>query len=209
LRWALPIRADTVGLLFISRKQGRSRGGEIMPDRTYIALLRGINVGGKVLKMADLKEAVAKLDFADVETYLQSGNMVFRAPTASNAVLASGISDAIRAHKSMDVTVMVREAAEWARIVAGNPFPQAAEFPKSVHTFILDEMPEPSRLETLRAREAGREEWQIVDGTLYLHTPDGFGKSVLGGIVERILKVPMTARNWNTVLALAELAGPS
>lgn len=180
-----------------------------MADHTYIALLRGINVGGKVLKMADLRDAVSPLGFADVQTYLQSGNMVFRAPGASNAVLAQNISDAIRAHKSMDVTVMVREAAEWIRIVAGNPYPQAAEFPKSVHTFILDAIPEPMRLETLRAKEAGREEWKIVEGTLYLHTPDGFGKSVLGGIIERILKVPMTARNWNTVLALAELAGPS
>jgi uncharacterized protein (DUF1697 family) len=61
----------------------------------------------------------------------------------------------------------------------------------------------------LKAKEAGREEWRIVDGTLYLHTPDGFGKSVLGGIVERVLKVPMTARNWNTVLALGALADAS
>jgi uncharacterized protein (DUF1697 family) len=70
-------------------------------------------------------------------------------------------------------------------------------------------MPEAARLEALKAKEAGREEWQIVDGTLYLHTPDGFGRSVLGGIIERILKVPMTARNWNTVLALEALAGSS
>lgn len=180
-----------------------------MTDRTYIALLRGINVGSKVLKMADLREAVAKLGFEDVQTYLQSGNMVFRTATASNSTLARRISDAIREHKSMDVTVMVRDTAEWSLIVAGNPYPQAAEFPKTVHAFVLDEMPEAARLETLKAKEAGREEWQIVDGTLYLHTPDGFGKSVLGGIIERILKVPMTARNWNTVLALEELAGKS
>jgi uncharacterized protein (DUF1697 family) len=180
-----------------------------MADRTYIALLRGINVGGKVLKMADLREAVAKLRFEDVQTYLQSGNMVFRTAKASNAVLAERIADAIRAYKSMDVTVMVRDAAEWSRIVAGNPYPQAGERPKTVHTFILDEMPEAARLEALKAKEAGREEWQIVDGTLYLHTPDGFGRSVLGGIIERILKVPMTARNWNTVLALEALAGSS
>ena len=180
-----------------------------MTHRTYIALLRGINVGGKVLKMADLRQAVAKLGFEDVQTYLQSGNMVFRTAEASNAALAGRIADAIRDHKSIDVTVMVREAAEWRRIVAGNPYPQAGEFPKTVHTFILDEMPEAARLEALKAKEAGHEEWQIVDGTLYLHTPDGFGKSVLGNIIERMLKVPMTARNWNTVLALQELAGTS
>ena len=180
-----------------------------MADQTYIALLRGINVGGKVLKMADLREAVAGLGLENVRTYLQSGNMVFRAAKASNAVLAGRISDAIRSHKSMDVTVMVRNAAEWSKIAADNPFPQATEFPKTVHTFILDEMPEAARLEALKAREAGREKWQLIDGALYLHAPDGFGKSVLGGVIERILKVPMTARNWNTILALRELADKS
>lgn len=180
-----------------------------MTDLTYIALLRGINVGGKVLKMADLKEAVATLGFDDVQTYLQSGNMVFRTTEMSNAALAKRISDAIRAHRSMDVTVMVRDADAWARIISGNPYPQANAFPRTVHTFIFDETPDVARLGTLKAKEAGREEWQIVDGTLYLHTPDGFGGSVLGGIVERILKVPMTARNWNTVLALRELADKS
>ncbi|MGV3551573.1 DUF1697 domain-containing protein [Rhizobium sp.] len=178
-----------------------------MSDRTYIALLRGINVGGKVLKMADLKEAVAGLGFSDARTYLQSGNMVFRAARSENASIAKAISGAIRAHKAMDVTVMVRDAGQWGRIIAANPYPQAREFPKTVHSFILDEMPETSRLEILAAKEAGREEWQIVDGTLYLHTPDGFGKSALGNAIERVLKVPMTARNWNTVLALADMAG--
>lgn len=180
-----------------------------MTEQTYIALLRGINVGGKVLKMAELKAAVQVLDFADVQTYLQSGNMVFRTAEADNATLAGRISQAIRDHAAMDVTVMVRNASEWKNIAAANPYPQAREFPKTVHTFILDQWPEPARIETLKAKEVGREEWQIVDGTLYLHTPDGFGKSVLGNIIERILKVPMTARNWNTVLALEELSKPS
>lgn len=180
-----------------------------MTHRTYIALIRGINVGGKVLKMADLKDAVSPLGFTNIQTYLQSGNMVFRTATADTGGLAKRISDAIRGHKSMDVTVMVREAAEWKTVVTGNPYPQAHEFPKTVHAFILDGMPEASRLDMLAAREAGREEWAIVGGTLYLHTPDGFGKSVLGNIVERVLKVPMTARNWNTVVALDELAGKS
>jgi uncharacterized protein (DUF1697 family) len=180
-----------------------------MADQTYIALLRGINVGGKVLKMKDLKDAVAKLDFEDVQTYLQSGNMVFRVPKAGNDALARRISAAIREHNAMDVTAMVRDACEWDSIVAGNPYRQAHEFPKTVHTFILDEKPDAGRIEALKAKEAGREEWQIVDGTLYLHTPDGFGKSVLGNVIERVLKVPMTARNWNTVLALQELAARS
>jgi len=180
-----------------------------MTDNAFIALLRGINVGGKVLKMADLKQAVQPLGFKEVTTYLQSGNMVFRAGPDDNGMLARQISGAIRDHAGIDVTVMVRSAAEWGRIVAANPYPQAQEFPKTVHAFVLDGAPDPSRIEALEAKEAGREEWRIIDGTLYLHTPDGFGKSVLGNLVERMLKVPMTARNWNTVLALRELADAS
>lgn len=155
--------------------------------------------------MADLKAAVADLGFTDVATYLQSGNMVFRAPAEENARLACRISQAIRKHAGMDVAVMVRTSGEWEDVVSGNPYPQATAAPKTVHAFILDGAPDPSRLELLAAKEAGREEWRLGAGTLYLHTPDGFGKSVLGGMIERVLKVPMTARNWNTVLALREM----
>lgn len=177
--------------------------------QTYIALLRGINVGGKVLKMADLKAAVAGLGFEDVQTYLQSGNLVFKAEKASNAELAGAIAAAIKTHKAMDVTIMVRSAREWDRVISDNPYPQADEKPKTVHAFILDDQPGKDRIAILRTREAGSEEWEIVGDTLYLHTPDGFGKSVLGNLVERTLKVPMTARNWNTVKALREMAAKS
>jgi uncharacterized protein (DUF1697 family) len=178
-------------------------------SQTYIALLRGINVGGKVLKMADLKAAVAELGFEDVETYLQSGNLVFRAAKAANGELAGKIASAIKSHKAMDVKVMVRSAREWDRVIANNPYPQADEKPKMVHAFILDDEPGRDRIAILRTREAGSEEWEIVGDALYLHTPDGFGKSVLGNLVERTLKVPTTARNWNTVKALREMAAKS
>ena len=177
-----------------------------MSEDTYIALLRGINVGGKMLKMADLKEAVAALGFEDVRTYLQSGNMVFKAAKASNADLADRIASAIQSHKAMDVKIMVRNIHEWDRVIADNPYAQAEEKPKTVHAFILDDQPGKDRIAILRAKEAGSEEWMTAGDALYLHTPDGFGKSVLGNLVERVLKVPTTARNWNTVKALKELA---
>jgi uncharacterized protein (DUF1697 family) len=177
-----------------------------MSEETYIALLRGINVGGKVLKMADLKQAVAGLGFDCVTTYLQSGNMVFKAARASNADLAGRIASAIQSHMAMDVKIMVRSGHEWDRVITGNPYPQAEDKPKTVHAFILDDQPGKDRIAILRAKEAGSEEWTIAGDALYLHTPDGFGRSVLGNLVERTLKVPMTARNWNTVKALKELA---
>ncbi len=157
--------------------------------------------------MADVKQAVSAQGFADVETYLQSGNVVFRSAATAERELALGIGTAIREHTGMDVPAMVRSAERWAAIVAANPYPEANAHPKTVHTFLLDGTPEPDRLEALQQKQAGREAWTLAGDTLYLHTPDGFGKSVLGNSIERILKVPMTARNWNTMLALLELAG--
>lgn len=156
--------------------------------------------------MADLRSAVSNLKFDDLQTYLQSGNMVFRAGKASNGAFSDRISAAIRDHAGMDVSVMVRSVDEWSRIVKANPYPQANAAPKTVHVFVLDEVPDAERLAFLAAREAGREEYALIASTIYLHTPDGFGRSVLGGSIERILKVTMTARNWNTVLALEKLA---
>jgi uncharacterized protein (DUF1697 family) len=173
-----------------------------MTEQIYIGLLRGINVGGKVLKMADLKEAVAGLGFRDIETYLQSGNMVFGAQKAGDGTLAARISAAIAEKNKMDVHVLIRNAREWDAVIDGNPFPQAMSVPKSLHAFILDRQPDGARVEDLQARDFGSEQWRIVGDTLYLHTPDGFGKSKLGNAIERLLKVPMTGRNWNTVLAL-------
>jgi uncharacterized protein (DUF1697 family) len=176
-----------------------------MSEQIYIGLLRGINVGGKVLKMADLRQAVADLGFGDVKTYLQSGNLVFRAPKAGDDALAARIAKAIAEHSGMDVAVMIRNAAEWHALVENNPFPQAAVLPKTLHAFILGRQPEQARVEDLQGRDFGPEEWKIVGETLYLHTPAGFGKSELGNSIERRLKAPMTGRNWNTVLALRDM----
>ena len=177
-----------------------------MPDQVYIGLLRGINVGGKVLKMTDLKEAVDGLGFGDVKTYLQSGNLVFRAPKAGDDKLAERISKAIAEKCGMDVHVMIRAVAEWDAVIDKNPFPKAVELPKTLHAFILDGQPEKAKVDDLQGKDFGSEEWQIAGDTLYLHTPDGFGKSKLGNTIERLLKVPMTGRNWNTVLALKQMA---
>lgn len=177
-----------------------------MTQQVYIGLLRGINVGGKVLKMADLRQAISGLAFGDVKTYLQSGNLLFRAPKAGDGALASRIAKAIADHGKMDVHVLIRTAAEWDEVIDNNPFPHAAERPKTLHAFILDREPEKAKVDDLRSKDFGREEWKIVGGTLYLHTPEGMGKSELGNSIERRLKVPMTGRNWNTVLALKQLA---
>ncbi len=177
-----------------------------MSEKTYIGLLRGINVGGKVLKMADLKQAIGDLGFSDVKTYLQSGNLVFRAGEEGDGALASRISSAIADRCAMDVHVLIRNADEWDEVIGGNPFPDAAARPKTLHAFAFDSHPDRARLDALGAEDFGTEQWAIAGDTLYVRTPDGFGKSRLGNSIERRLAVPMTARNWNTVLALKQLA---
>jgi uncharacterized protein (DUF1697 family) len=143
-----------------------------MHEMTFIALLRGINVGGKVLKMADLKAAVAGLDFSAVQTYLQSGNLVFRAPTSGSDDYSAQITSAIRTHAGMDVHVLTRSAAEWEAMIRSNPFADAADtMPKSLHAFALASEPDQSRLDALISGDFGNEYWQIASGTLYLHTP--------------------------------------
>ena len=173
-----------------------------MDEQIYIGLLRGINVGGKVLKMADLKDAVAELGFGGVKTYLQSGNLVFRASRAGSEALGAKIAKAIDVATGMDVHVMIRSAAEWDTVVDDNPFPAAVAAPKTLYAFILGRQPDKALTGDLAGKDFGTEQWKIVGDALYLHTPDGFGKSRLGNSIERMLKVPMTGRNWNTVLKL-------
>jgi uncharacterized protein (DUF1697 family) len=177
-----------------------------MPDSVYIALLRGINVGGKMLKMADLKAIANSLGFMDVATYLQSGNLIFRAPKADDGALATRISKAILDEARLEVHIIVRTIEAWSAVVANNPFPEATAHPKTLHAFILDRQPDAEKVAAFAERDFQPERWKIVGDTLYLHTPQGFGISKLGNFVERALKVPMTARNWNTVLALDAMA---
>lgn len=177
-----------------------------MEGSVYIALLRGINVGGVVLKMADLKDAVSGLGFHDLRTYLQSGNVVLRAGTSNAADVAASIAKALEAGCGIDVQVLAYSQPDWEKLLTGNPFPAAEDKPKTLHAFMLSALPEKRRLDELAAKDWGSDEWRVVGDALYMHTPDGFGKSKLAQNVERLLKVPMTARNWNTMRALAEMA---
>jgi len=173
--------------------------------RTFIALFRGINVGGNnIIKMAELKALFGELGFVDPQTYVQSGNVVFRAPEAGNDTLATTIEEAVKARFGLAPHVIVRGAAEWSEIIAANPFPDF-NLPKNLHAYILDAEPTAAMIDDLAGRERLAGDYAIDGGVLYLHTPEGLLKSNLPVLIERSLRVPMTARNWNTVLALQSL----
>jgi uncharacterized protein (DUF1697 family) len=184
---------------------------------THVALLRGINLGGKnKVAMADLRALIAGLGHTDVSTYIQSGNVLFTAPDGADcAVTARVITEAIAATLGVASPVVVVTRAELAQIIADNPFPGEPDS-RRVHAVVLSEPPWPElevKLDAARAKSAkagGADEVIAVGRTLYLHTPDGYGRSVLAEAVLRAVSSPKsgatgTARNWATMTKLLKL----
>lgn len=172
---------------------------------TLIALLRGINViGNNRLPMKELSALLTGLGLRDVQTYIQSGNVVFHSNAKNKTALAARISSAIEAQHGFAPQVLLLDAAELHQAMAGNPYPEAA--PRTLHLFFLAEAPRHPDLKALEAIRTESERFKLAGKVFYLHTPDGFGPSRLAGRVEKSLGVAATARNWNTVCKLAEMA---
>lgn len=176
----------------------------------HIALLRAVNVGGHgKVAMAELRDLFAGLGLADARTLLQTGNVVFRGDGRSGGALEAAIGRAVADRFGLRTEVFVRSAAQWARIVAANPFrAEAAQDPGRLVLMTLGNTPGRPALDALRASIAGRERIHAQGAQLYISYPDGIGRSKLtGAIVESRLDTCGTGRNWNTVLKLAALAG--
>lgn len=174
---------------------------------TCIALLRGINVGGShLLPMKELKVLFEQNGCRDVQTYIQSGNVVFRSSKADAARLAKRLAAAVSKRHGFEPSVFVLSGAELADAAARNPFPQASEHPKSLHLFFLAEPPKRPDLPACEAIKARTERFALDGNVFYLYTPDGFGISKLAARAERLLGVAATARNWRTVQTLLEIA---
>ena len=177
--------------------------------KTYIAMLRGINVSGrKKIKMADLRAHLAELDWQDVSTYIQSGNIVFRAESATKSLLAKAIANKIREKYEFDVPVLVKTQADLERVVNENPFPEADGYDsKYLHVTFLAKAPTDAAVETVKAVSHEPEQF-IWRGThLYLYAPKGYGRAKLNNnFLERKLGVQATTRNWKTVNKLLGMA---
>jgi uncharacterized protein (DUF1697 family) len=186
---------------------------------THVALLRGINLGGKnKVPMADLRALVAGLGHADVSTYIQSGNVLFSAPAdADCAAAASAISEAIGATLGVTAPVIVISRDELAEVLAANPFPDEPD-PKRLHAVVLSEPPAAeltAKLDAAVSQAAAKGDPSVVTvvgRTLYLHTPEGYGRSDLAATVLRVVSSPKagltgTARNWATMTKLLALCG--
>jgi uncharacterized protein (DUF1697 family) len=173
--------------------------------QTFIALIRGINVGGnKLVKMSELKMRCEALGLGDVRTHLQSGNVVFRTAIKDRAKLAKSIEGAL----GVEAKVILRSAEELRKAIDANPMPEvAAREPSAFIVVFLDAKPSAAAMQSLRDAHAGPETMELKGAELYIHYGQGMGKSKLTNVlIERKLGVAGTARNWNTVTRLAEMA---
>jgi len=179
---------------------------------TYIALLRAINLAGRsAVAMSDLRDLVGTLGFTGVRTLLQSGNVVFRGARQSNAALERRLEVEAAKRLGVETDFFVRSAAEWAALIAQNPFrDEAQRDPGRLLAVVLKRAPAHEDIRALQAAIKGPE---IVRGGArhaYIVYPDGVGRSRLtSAIIEKKLGARGTGRNWNTVLKLAALATES
>jgi uncharacterized protein (DUF1697 family) len=176
---------------------------------TWVALFRGINVGGNnMLPMKELAALLGSLGLEDVRTYIQSGNVVFRA-AGTAASLAGRISAAVERRCGFRPQLLLLGAAELGRALAANPFPEGTAQPQLLHLWFLAGQPAKGAEAALATLATGGERCVLRGKVLYLHAPKGIGGSKLAARVERTLGVRATARNWRTCTALLSMArGP-
>lgn len=172
----------------------------------HVVLLRAINVGGTgKLPMADLRRMLEALGCTDVRTYIQSGNVVVRAPARLAKRLSSALPDAIEAERGFRPPVLTRTEAELRAVLANNPFVEVTE-PKQLHVAFLGEAPAKDR--ALDPARSPGDRFALRGRELYLHLPNGVGRTKLdNGYLERTLGTTTTVRNWRTVTTLVEMLG--
>ncbi len=187
---------------------------------SHVALLRGINVGGRnKVPMTELREVVTSLGHTGVSTYIQSGNVLFSTPDSDNARLASALESAISDRFGIWSSVVVLSRDELARVLGDNPYPDEPN-PKLVHVVFMNSEPSADLLDRLKAAESeaaakgSRDTVTAAGEALFLHTPDGYGTSELAQAVFKIISAPArqrqrglaaTARNWATATKLLSL----
>jgi uncharacterized protein (DUF1697 family) len=170
----------------------------------WVALLRGINVGGRSkVPMAPLRELCEELGLTGVRTYIASGNVLFESPTRSRSRLCAQIEQAVAERFGVPVAVVLRRPAELRALVAGHPF--GADSGRTYVAFLAAK-PAPAAVAALGRVECGAERFEVAGADVYLHYPDGYARVRLSGaLLERHLGAA-TVRNWRTVAKLAELA---
>ena len=188
----------------VSDNRAKSSEQSSMKPTVYLILFRG--VGGKTqLPTKLLREKLTAAGFENVATYINSGNAIVSSRLNRKKVIAT-IAELCRSEFGFEKAIFAPTLAEWDEVIAHNPFPKAAtEAPTTVHAALLEANPKPADIERIRACGVKGEDIQVISGVAYLHTPNGFGTCKMAEKFDKWIGVTNTARNWNTVLKLAEL----
>lgn len=174
----------------------------------WVCLLRAVNLGARnKVPMPALREALSEAGFSEVQTYVQSGNIVVVSGHRSSRVVSDTVRRLVRERFDVDQPVVVRTPAQIHRLVASNPFPAAAkQRPKLLHVHFLVAAPEPAAVERVHADELTSDVVRIIGDDMYVDYVDAVhGSKLTPAYFGRRLRVEGTARNWRTVLALAEM----
>lgn len=173
----------------------------------WIALIRGINVGGhNTVPMKGLRALLEGVGFGEVQTYIQSGNCIFTSAKSKNRI-SKTVQSAIKSEFGFDVSVHVISRSEMASTCADNPFVQQGRTdPKSIHYYFLMSHPARDGTAQLKSVALTSESFHLTETVFYLHAPEGIGRSKLAASIEKALKVATTARNHRTISKLLELS---
>ena len=179
-----------------------------MPNSTYIAILRGINVSGhNMIKMPALAALFEKEGFQGCKTYIQSGNVLFNLEETDEQKLSAQIKAAITSEFGFDVPVIVLSLKAMQSVLEHSPFLKSQEEDiTNLHATFLYQPPAKELLEKIDAQKYLPDEFILADKTIYLHCPQGYGRTKLNNnFFESKLKVTATTRNWKTVAELVRL----
>lgn len=175
----------------------------------YISMLRGVNVGShNRIKMERFRESCKALGFERIQTYIQSGNAVFRAERQSPLAVSQRIEERILADFGLSVPVLTRTSADMNKTIQGNPFlnKRGIDLTK-LHVTFLSHVPAKAGLEKMAAVAPGPDAFHHCGEAIYLHCPNGYGETKLSNtFFEKTLSVSATTRNWKTVNKLYEMA---
>lgn len=167
---------------------------------TYIALLRGVNVGGRKVPMADLRELCESLRLKNVRTFIQSGNIVLEY-AGSSVQLEDLLDKAITKRFGFDVKVTVRTPSDLSAVIKSNPFGNEA------YVVFLSSESATIPTEAINKAKAAKEEFIFLGKEIYLNLPNGYGQTkITNNFFESKLKIPATTRNMRTIKALLEMS---
>lgn len=176
--------------------------------KTWIILLRGINVGGNnIIKMADLRDVLGKAGYANVRTYIQSGNIAFESDKTDASDICAHVQACLQASHGFTPKTLALSIEALAQIIADNPYSEAETEPKFLHVNFLASAPTSPNRGALNALKRESDRFHITNTAIYAHLPQGMGNSKLALQMERHVGVAMTGRNWrsvNKIMALAQ-----